>query len=255
MLLAIDVGNTNLAIGLYDGESLISDWRLATDRYRTADEWGMLLRSLLHLDSRDHERLGGIAISCVVPPLESMLERACRRYFGITPLFITNRADLGMVIRYENPNEVGADRIVNAVAAIRRYGAPAIIIDFGTATTFDVVNPEGEYCGGVICPGIGISANALFEKAAKLPRIDLVRPDRVVGSNTQASMQAGLYFGYLEQIKGIIVRIDEETGRRHRVVLTGGLATVFAEDLGSDVILDRSLTLEGIRLIYLRNRA
>ena len=182
MLLVIDVGNTNTVIGLYEGKTLKSDWRLATDRYRTADEWGQLMRNLLHLDGLTRESISDIIISSVVPPLDSTLDRSCQRYFSISPFFVTSESDTGLRIIYDVPAEVGADRIVNAVATIARHGCPAIIIDFGTATTFDLVNCDHEYVGGVICPGIGISSNALFEKAAKLPRVDLRAPESVVGT-------------------------------------------------------------------------
>jgi type III pantothenate kinase len=254
MLLVIDVGNTNTAIGLYDGEKLLSDWRLATDRYRTADEWGQLLRSLLRLEDQDTSLIDGIAISNVVPPLDSILERSFLRYFDIVPYFVTNESDLGIEIKYDPPSEVGADRLVNAVGATEHHGCPAIIIDFGTATTFDLISCNKEYLGGVICPGIGISSNALFEKAAKLPRVDLKRPQKVVGTTTVESMQSGLYYGYLQQIKGIIELIQNDIGKKLKVIITGGLARVFAEDLGPEVVEDQKLTLEGLRLIYNRNQ-
>lgn len=254
MLLVIDVGNTNTAIGLYDGDTLVSDWRLATDRYRTADEWGQLLRSILHLDNRERAQIHDIAIASVVPPLDSALARTCDRYFSIKPYFITHKSDLGLKILYRPPSEVGADRLVNAVAAIEGHGCPAIIIDFGTATTFDVVSCDKEYLGGVICPGIGISSNALFDKAAKLPRVDLIRPKKIVGTTTVKSMQSGLFFGYLEQIKGIISLIKEELSKETLVIITGGLSRVFKDDLGDGVIQDETLTLEGLRLIYERNK-
>ena len=254
MLLVIDVGNTNTAIGLFAGETLESDWRLATDRYRTADEWGQLIRNLLDLEGTDDAAVGGMAIACVVPPLESVLERMSRRYFDVEPLFVSAGSDLGIPVSYDSPRDVGADRLVNAVAAIDSYGAPAIIIDFGTATTFDAVDDAGCYVGGVICPGIGISANALFEKAARLPRVDIVKPERVVGGNTVASMQAGLYYGYLEQVRGIVERMRAELGVGARVVLTGGLARVFAPEMGEEAVHDPTLTLRGLRMIYERNR-
>jgi type III pantothenate kinase len=183
-----------------------------------------------------------------------VVERACDRYFKKKPYFITYKSDLGIDIKYDDPREVGADRVVNAIGAISKYGCPAIIIDFGTATTFDVVDESGSYIGGVICPGIGISSSALFEKAAKLPRVDLVQPERVIGANTVDSIQAGLYYGYLEQITGLIKRINGEMGRNCTVITTGGLARVFAGGLGEDVIQDQTLTLEGMRIIYERNR-
>ena len=254
MLLVIDVGNTNTAIGLYNSKNLVHDWRLATDRYRTADEWGQLLRSLLHLDNIDLKDIDDIVIACVVPPLESTLERACQRYFHKAPLFISFKSKMNVEIDYINPAEIGADRLVNAVAAIERHGYPSIIIDFGTATTFDVVDADKKYVGGVICPGIGISSNALYEKAAKLPRIDLKKPDKVIGSNTVESMQSGLYYGYLEQIKGIIDRIIQETRQNYKIITTGGLSRIFEEGLGGGVIRDQTLTLEGLRILYQLNK-
>ena len=254
MLLVIDVGNTNTAIGLFAGEALESDWRLATDRYRTADEWGQLVRNLLDLEGTDDAAISGISVACVVPPLEGVLERMSRRYFNVEPLFVTADSDIGVPVRYDSPRDVGADRLVNAVAAIEKYGTPSIIIDFGTATTFDAVNDKGEYVGGVICPGIGISANALFEKAARLPRVDIVKPAKIVGGNTVESMQAGLYYGYLEQVRGIVERMRVELGSGAKVVLTGGLARVFAPEMGEEAVHDPTLTLRGLRMIYERNR-
>lgn len=253
MLLVIDVGNTNTAIGLYKGDQLSHDWRLATDRYRTADEWGQLLRSLLHLDNIEIDNIKSIAVACVVPQLESTLERACQRYFKLAPMFVSWKTDMNLEIDYLNPAEIGADRLVNAVGAISVHGCPAIIIDFGTATTFDVVDQQRRYKGGVICPGIGISSNALFERAAKLPRIDLKKPGKVIGSNTVESMQAGLYYGYLEQIKGIIKLIVQETAVEHKVIITGGLSRIFEEGLGAGVIRDQTLTLEGLRILHKLN--
>lgn len=254
MLLVIDVGNTNTAIGLYQANELVYDWRLATDRYRTADEWGQLLRSLLHMDNIELEKIDGIVVACVVPPLESTLERACQRYFQIVPMFVNWQTEMNLEIDYLNPSEIGADRLVNAVGAINRHGCPAIIIDFGTATTFDVVDADKKYKGGVICPGIGISSNALFERAAKLPRIDLKKPAKVIGSNTVESMQSGLYHGYLEQIKGIIKLIIEETSQDYKIIITGGLSRIFKEGLGDGVISDQTLTLEGLRILHQLNK-
>jgi type III pantothenate kinase len=255
MLLVIDVGNTHTAIGTFSGSRLKADWRLATDRYRTADEWGQLIRNLLLLEGMEREAVSGVAISCVVPPLEGVLERMCKRYFKLEPMFVNRETDTGIQVVYDSPRDVGADRIVNAVAALEKYGAPAIVIDFGTATTFDAVNERGEYVGGVICPGIGISANALFEKAARLPRIDIVKPPKVIGDNTVGSMQAGLYYGYLEQVRGIVRRMRSEMvgGGELKVILTGGLARIFAGEM-EEAVHDPTLTLDGLRLIYEKNR-
>ncbi|HUX08885.1 MAG TPA: type III pantothenate kinase [Acidobacteriota bacterium] len=256
MLLVIDVGNTHTAIGTFSDKDLVADWRLATDRYRTADEWGQLILNLLHLEGMSQEEISSVAIACVVPPLEGVLERMSGRYFKIEPMFVNRGVDPGIAVIYDAPTDVGADRIANAVAAVEKYGAPAIIIDFGTATTFDAVNGRGEYIGGVICPGIGISATALFEKAARLPRIDIVRPEKVIGGNTVGSMQSGLYYGYLEQVRGITKRMNAELAGegRIKVILTGGLARVFAPEMGEEAVYDPTLTLEGLRLIYQRNR-
>ncbi len=256
MLLVIDVGNTHTAIGTFSDKDLVADWRLATDRYRTADEWGQLILNLLQLEGMRREEISGAAIACVVPPLEGVLERMSRRYFKLEPVFVNRGIDSGITVIYDPPKDVGADRIANTVAAIEKYGCPAIIIDFGTATTFDAVSERGEYIGGVICPGIGISATALFEKAARLPRIDIVKPEKVVGGNTVGSMQSGLYYGYLEQVRGITKRMKEEISGESsiKVILTGGLARVFAPEMGEEAIHDPSLTLEGLRLIYERNR-
>ena len=255
MLLVTDVGNTNTAVGIFEGKRLLTDWRLATDRYRTADEWGQLLCNLLQLQKLEPAAVGAIAVACVVPPLESVLERMCRRYFGVEPLFIGRQPTPGIKIVYETPADVGADRIANAVAAVSGYGPPCVIIDFGTATTFDAVDEHSQYVGGAICPGVGISSTALFEKAARLPRVDLVKPEKVIGTNTVGSMQAGLYYGYLELVRGIVERMRGELGAEARVIVTGGYARVFAEDLGDGVVLDHSLTLEGLRLIYEAERA
>jgi len=253
MLITLDVGNTNTAIGLFVDDTLSIDWRLATDRYRTADEWGLLLRSLMKTNDIPREEIDAVAIASVVPPLDSILERAILRYFDLEPFFISWETDLGIGIDYAVPSEIGADRLVNAVGASNRYGKPLIVIDFGTATTFDIVNEAGNYSGGVICPGIGISSQALFEKAAKLPRIDIRKPAGIIGGSTLESMQSGLYYGYLEQIRGIIRRIRIQLGEETKVVITGGLSRVFKDDLGDGVVSDLTLTLEGMRLIYQRN--
>lgn len=251
MLLVIDVGNTNVAIGVIDDDgAIVTDWRLATDHYRTADEWGQMLCTLLQMQDIKPSSIEHISIACVVPPLETSLDRMCARYFKITPFFATNSSVKGLTILYDKPAEVGADRVVNSIAAINKYGGPCIIIDFGTATTFDAVNSRDQYVGGVICPGIVISSDALFDMAAKLPRVDLVRPKRVIGMNTVESMQSGLYFGYLEQVKGIVVRMRKELEGDAKVIVTGGLARVFAQDLGGKVICDDTLTLEGLRIVY-----
>jgi type III pantothenate kinase len=254
MLLVIDVGNTNTVVGVYDGEKLISNWRLSTERNRTIDEYGILFRNLFTLAKMDSEKINGIAISSVVPPLHFTLTKMSEIYFGLTPYFIDHTSDTGMPIRYHPETDVGADRIVNSVAAIQRYGAPCIIVDFGTATTFDAVSKNREYLGGVITPGLNISAEALFQRAARLSRVEIRRPDQVIGETTIGSVQSGLYYGYIGLVDGILRRMIAELGENTKVIATGGLARLIGR--GSELIeeIDDDLTLEGLRLIYERNR-
>ncbi len=252
-LLAVDVGNTNTVLGLYDGESLVRHWRLTTRREATSDEISLSVRGLLaeagHADERPE-----VIVASVVPSLRFPLRQAFRQMFGAEPLFVEPGIKTGMPILYDVPQEVGADRIVNAVAAYARFGGLCIVVDFGTATTFDVVTARGEYAGGVIVPGISISAEALFEKAARLWRVEIRRPERVIGKTTATSIQSGLYFGYLSLVDGVIERIEKELGSRPRVIATGGLAELFGG--GSERIeeIDPLLTLTGLRLIHERNR-
>lgn len=256
MLLAIDVGNTNIVLGVFDGDRLIESWRLATLRERTADEIGVWVAQLFQHRAIDIGRVHGIVMASVVPPLTGTLMTMAQRYFGMTPLNVDNTVDTGMPLLYKHPAEIGADRIVNAVAAHRLYGRglPLIVVDFGTATTFDVVTARGEYAGGVIVPGITISAEALFEKAARLWRVDIRRPDRVVGKTTAGSIQSGLYFGYLSLVDGMIDRIVAEVGGKPRVIATGGLAELFGGGSQRIEEVDPLLTLKGLRLIDERNR-
>jgi type III pantothenate kinase len=253
MLLALDVGNTNTVAGVFDGKDLVVHWRLSTRREGTGDEYGIIIKNLLDLAGLELDRISAVAIASVVPPLQSSLEEMTRRYFRAVPLVVGPGIKTGMPILYDSPREVGADRIVNAVAAFETYGGPAIVVDFGTATTFDAVSAKGEYIGGVITPGIGIAAEALFERAAKLPRIDIVRPKYVIGKNTVASMQAGLFYGYLGLVEGIVSRMREEIGGEPVVIGTGGLAHLILAESRSVHRVDLLLTLIGLRIIYERN--
>jgi type III pantothenate kinase len=254
MLLTIDVGNTNTVLGLHEGTKLQAHWRLTTRREQTADEYGILIRSLFSSASLEPAGIEGVALASVVPPLTSTLVFLCRNYLGHEPLVVEAGVSTGMPILYEPPGDVGADRIVNGVAALAAFGGPVIVVDFGTATTFDVVNRNGEYVGGVICPGVGISADALFQRAARLPRVDIRNPGRVVGSSTVASIQSGLYFGYAAMVEGIIARIRAELQEPARVVATGGLAETLAADIPSIEVVDPVLTLSGLRILWERNR-
>ncbi|HXO19273.1 MAG TPA: type III pantothenate kinase [Thermoanaerobaculia bacterium] len=254
MLVVVDVGNTNTVLGIYRGEVLAESFRLSTDTERTADEYGALLLPLFGRTAIDPQEAEAVVISSVVPPLHHTLEQMARRYFGKRPLFIEPGVKTGMPIRYENPAEVGADRIVNSVAARERYGSPVVVVDFGTATTFDVVNAAGEYAGGIICPGITISAEALFAHASRLYRVDVRKPSDLVGRNTAAAMQAGIYYGYIGLVDGILERLMGEIPGIRTVVATGGQADLIAS--GSKYIreVDPLLTLAGLKLIYDKNR-
>ena len=254
MLLVIDVGNTNMVLGVYKDTELLDHWRISTDRQRTTDEYGVLIRELFYLTALRADDINAIIISSVVPPVVPTLERMCQRYFGLSPLLIGPGVKTGMDIRYDNPREVGADRIVNAVAAYEKYGGPVIIVDFGTATTFCAVDAKGVYLGGSICPGIGISTEALVQRTAKLPRIELKRTDSVICRNTIESMQAGVFYGFVGQVEGIVSRMRRELDMSARVVATGGLAVVIAPATKAIDVVEPMLTLEGLRIIYERNR-
>ena len=254
MLLVIDVGNTNIVLGVYKDTELLDHWRISTDRQRTTDEYGVLIRELFYLNDLRADDINAIIISSVVPPVVPTLERMCQRYFGLSPLLIGPGVKTGMDIRYDNPREVGADRIVNAVAAYEKYGGPVIIVDFGTATTFCAVDAKGVYLGGSICPGIGISTEALVQRTAKLPRIELKRTDSVICRNTIESMQAGVFYGFVGQVEGIASRMRRELDMSARVVATGGLAVVIAPATKTIDVVEPMLTLEGLRIIYERNR-
>ncbi len=253
MVFVMDVGNTQTTVALFQGQTLVHCWRLSTARRRTPDEWGALIKSLFHIHDLDMDDVKGVAVSSVVPPADGPLREMIRRYFNREPLFVAPGIKTGVHILYDNPTEVGADRIVNAVAAQVRYGLPAIVVDFGTATTFDMLDEGGHYLGGVIAPGLGISAEALFERTAKLPKVELARPKKVIGKSTVASMQSGLYWGYVGLVEGILRRMKREFGTVKTVMATGGLAPLIARDCPSVDSVDETLTLDGLRIIYDRN--
>ncbi|HEV8658325.1 MAG TPA: type III pantothenate kinase [Thermoanaerobaculia bacterium] len=250
-LLVVDVGNTNIVLGIYRGEALLGSWRLATARDRTADEYGILARQLIEGFNDDLE---GAIVASVVPPVNGAIATMIHQYFGVDPLFVEPGVKTGIAIHVDNPQEVGADRIVNCVAAFERFGGPTIIVDFGTATTFDVVTANAEYVGGAIAPGLTISAEALFARAARLTRVDIRRPESVIGSNTVVNMQSGIYFGYLSLVDGLLARMKQEVHGLKRVVATGGLASLFENDSEHIDEIDPELTLKGLKIIYDRNR-
>ena len=260
MLLAIDVGNTNIVLGVFEGATLAQSWRLATLRERTADEVGILVTHLFENKAIPIERVTGIILSSVVPPLTRTMEEMGERYFGHTPLTVNPGTNTGMPVLYTPASDVGADRVVNGVAAYETYGratqSPVIVVDFGTATTFDAISSAGEYLGGVICPGIGISADALFQRAARLPRVDVRKPPAVIGGTTVTSMQSGLFFGYVSMVDGIVTRMRAELdrGKRSACVATGGMADIIASETTVIERVDPDLTLQGLRLIWERNR-
>jgi len=258
MLLAIDVGNTNIVLGVFERGALVESWRLATLRERTSDEIGIWVSQLFEHRSLDPNRIDGIVLSSVVPPLTGTIMTMARRYFGLTPLNVDSSVDTGMPLLYKHPAEIGADRIVNAVAAYQIYGierrVPLIVVDFGTATTFDAVSARGEYLGGVICPGVQISADALFQRAARLPRVDVRKPCEVIGRSTVGAMESGLYYGYVGLVDGLVRRMKQELGERAVCVATGGLADVISPEVALIEHVDPDLTLQGLRMIWERNR-
>ena len=252
MLLAIDLGNTNTVFGVYDaGDKLVMHWRLSTQKERTVDEYGILLRNLFAFEKIDAKKIRRVIIASVVPPLDPVLHEMVSGYFSVKPVFVTHE-NAGIPVLYDDPREVGADRIVNAVAVVHKYGKPAIVVDFGTATTFDAITDAGEYRGGVIAPGIVISAEALYEHAAKLPRIDIQKPARVIGTSTIGSMQSGLFYGYVALVDGIITRMKKELGANARVIGTGGQAPFISQETTLIETVDANLTLDGLQLVASR---
>jgi len=253
MILVFDVGNTNIVLGVFEDKQLVANWRLSTNRYRTPDEYGVLLKELFVFSGLEMKSISALVISTVVPPLSITLDRMCRKYFNLSPLVVGPGIKTGLSLRYENPREVGADRIVNAVAGLERYGGPLVIVDFGTATTFCAISARGEYLGGAIAPGIGISTEALFARAAKLPRVEVTKPPSIIGKNTVNSMQAGIFYGFVGQVDEIVRRMKKELGENTKVIATGGLANLVAQESVTIDRVDPLLTLNGLRLIYERN--
>lgn len=253
MLLVFDIGNSNIVLGTYEGKRLMRHWRISTDRKKTGDEYGMLINELFRFQGISMSNISAIIISSVVPPLVVPLMKMCERYFHIKPLLVGPGIRTGIKLKYENPREIGADRIVNVVGAYEQYGGPLIVIDIGTATTFDIVNKDGDFLGGAIAPGIGISSEALFQRAAKLPRIELVTPKSVICHNTVTGIQAGIIFGAVGQIDGIVIRIKKEMNMDMKVVATGGLAKMIAKESKTINRTDHFLTLTGLRVLYERN--
>ncbi|MDK2982107.1 MAG: type pantothenate kinase [Chloroflexota bacterium] len=254
MLLTIDLGNTNLTIGLYQGETLKAHWRLATDHQRMPDEYGLQLHSLLHTCDCPEEELEGIVLSSVVPPLTERVRQACEDHLHLEPLTVTSDLKLNVKILYDKPEAVGADRIADAVAVTEHFGGPACIIDFGTATTFNALTAQAEYLGGAILPGIGTAADALISRTAKLPAVELVAPPSVIGSNTQHAMQAGLIYGYVAMVEGLVSRFRDTLGKGMRVIATGGHVSKIADHTSAIEIVEPWLTLDGLRLIWNMNR-
>lgn len=257
MLLAIDIGNTNIVAGVFDGKSLIHSWRLQTVRDRTSDELGLLVEGLFAHSGILPSAISAIVIGSVVPPLTGTTAAMVQRYFKVKPLIVDPARNTGMSILYENPSEVGADRIVNAIAAFEQFGSagrPLIVCDFGTATTLDAVSANGEYLGGAICPGVTISADALFQRAARLPRIDVRKPATVIGRTTVGALESGLFFGYVGMVEGLVRRMGDELGGNAICVATGGLATVIAPETGLIEHVDSDLTLQGLRIVWERNQ-
>ncbi len=255
MILAIDVGNTQIVVALFDGDKLKNSWRISTDKNKSSDELGMVMMQMLGFSGIDKSDIEDVIISSVVPPVMHSLTNAIKRYLGCTPLVVGAGVRTGLNIRYDNPREVGADRIVNAVGAIHKYGAPLIIVDFGTANTYCAINREGEYLGGIITAGIKISMDALFERAAKLPKVEIVKPNGVIGKNTVSAMQAGAIYGQAGQVDRIVSEMKAELDAPDcRVIATGGFASLIAAESREIDVVDKTLTLDGLNLIYKKNK-
>jgi type III pantothenate kinase len=254
MLLAIDIGNTNVVLGVFDKEKLIENWRVGTNAQITPDEYAMIFKDLFGFAGLQFNQITGVIISTVVPPLLPVMIEMTRKYFRIEPMVVTTELKTGLTIRYDNPKEVGADRIVNAAAGYKLYGGPLIIVDFGTATTFCAITKSGEYLGGAICPGVKISAEALFQRASKLPRVELAKPPNVIGADTVSAMQAGIIFGYAGLVDGIVERMKKELSENAKVVATGGLAELVSPETKTIQEVKPHLTLEGLRYLFMINR-
>ncbi|MDO4484651.1 MAG: type III pantothenate kinase [Clostridia bacterium] len=254
MILTLDIGNTNMKTAVFEGEEMVKYWRISTNKTSSSDEYGILIHSLFHHSGLKPEDVEGIIISSVVPTINFTIEHMCRSYFGKTPMFIGPGIKTGINIKYENPRELGSDRIANAVAAYEEYGAPTIFVDFGSATTFGVVDEGGVFLGGCICPGVKLASEALTNGTSKLPRFELARPERVIGRTTLTNLQSGMYYGYIGLVKNIVQKMKQELGKEATVVATGGLAILFAEEVKCIDKLDGILTLKGLRLLYERNK-
>ncbi|MBE5769045.1 MAG: type III pantothenate kinase [Clostridiales bacterium] len=254
MILTMDIGNTNIKTALFDGPEMKHYWRMSTNKYSTSDEYGMTLTSLFNHVGLTRDAVEGIIISSVVPTINFTIEHMCQNYFGKTPTFIGPGIKTGINIRYENPRELGSDRIANAVAAYEEYGAPTIFIDFGTATTFGVIDEGGVFLGGCICPGIKLASEALVSGTAKLPRFELTKPERIIGRSTLTNLQSGMFYGYVGLVTNIVRKIKQELGKDAKVVATGGMAVMVAEESKAIDVLDGLLTLKGLRILYQRNQ-